>query len=104
MTNRPTGLIGLGHAPHVPARGQAYSACTMARLCAGPKAIENHRSPAVNDSNNKTGAQTARSRSYLASLPERTARAGAALAGGWYTRLARWHYRSRFADRSSTRR
>jgi hypothetical protein len=36
----------------------------------------------VNDSNNKTGAQTVRSRSYLASLPERTARAGAALAGG----------------------
>ena len=36
----------------------------------------------MNDSNNKTGAQTVRSRSYLASLPERTARAGAALAGG----------------------
>jgi hypothetical protein len=36
----------------------------------------------VNDSNNKTGAQTVWSRSYLASLPERTARAGAALAGG----------------------
>jgi hypothetical protein len=36
----------------------------------------------VNDVNDKTGAQTARSRSYLASLPERTARAGAALAGG----------------------
>src|SRR5829696_902378 len=82
MTNRPTGLIGLGHAPHVPARGQAYSAYTMARLCAGPKAIENHRNPAVNHSNNKTGAQTVWSRSYLASLPERTARAEAALAGG----------------------
>jgi hypothetical protein len=36
----------------------------------------------VNDSNNKTGAQTVRSRSYLVSLPERTARAGAALTGG----------------------
>jgi hypothetical protein len=36
----------------------------------------------VNDSTNKTGTQTVRSRSYLASLPERTARAGAALAGG----------------------
>jgi hypothetical protein len=36
----------------------------------------------VNDINFKTGAQTARSRSYLASLPERTARAGAALTGG----------------------
>ena len=66
----------------MPARGQAYSASATARLCAGPKAIENHRSPAVNDSNNKTGAQTVWSRSYLASLPERTARAGAALAGG----------------------
>jgi hypothetical protein len=36
----------------------------------------------VNDVNDKTGAQTVRSRSYVASLPERTARAGAALAGG----------------------
>jgi len=32
--------------------------------------------------NIKTGAQTVLSRSYLASLPERTARAGAALTGG----------------------
>jgi hypothetical protein len=66
----------------VPARERGYSACTTARLCAGPKAIENHGSPALNDVNDKTGAQTVRSRSYLASLPERTARAGAALAGG----------------------
>jgi len=36
----------------------------------------------VNDVNTKTGTQTVRSRSYLASLPERTSRAGAALAGG----------------------
>jgi hypothetical protein len=36
----------------------------------------------VNDANIKTGAQTVLSRSYLASLPERTARAGAALTGG----------------------
>ncbi len=36
----------------------------------------------MNDANNETRAQTVRSRSYLASLPERTARAGAALAGG----------------------
>jgi hypothetical protein len=36
----------------------------------------------VNDVNSRVGAQTVRSRSYLASLPERTARAGAALAGG----------------------
>ena len=36
----------------------------------------------MNDVNDKAGAQTVRSRSYLVSLPERTARAGAALAGG----------------------
>ncbi len=36
----------------------------------------------MNDMNTKTGAQTELSRSYLASLPERTARAGAALTGG----------------------
>jgi hypothetical protein len=36
----------------------------------------------VNDLDNKTGAQSVLSRSYLASLPERTARAGAALTGG----------------------
>lgn len=36
----------------------------------------------MNDVNDKTGAQTVLSRSYLASVPERTARAGAALAGG----------------------
>jgi hypothetical protein len=36
----------------------------------------------VNETNIKTGAQTVLSRSYLASLPERTARAGTALAGG----------------------
>src|SRR5215218_3988198 len=38
--------------------------------------------PAVNDKNDQTGDQTVLSRSYLASLPERTARAGAALTGG----------------------
>src|SRR5215217_7936946 len=37
---------------------------------------------AVNDKNEQTGDQTVLSRSYLASLPERTARAGATLAGG----------------------
>ena len=36
----------------------------------------------MNDVNDKTGEQTGLSRSYLASLPERTTRAGAALAGG----------------------
>jgi hypothetical protein len=36
----------------------------------------------VNEINMKTGARSVLSRSYLASLPERTARAGAALTGG----------------------
>ena len=36
----------------------------------------------MNDLENKPGTQTVLSRSYLASLPERTARAGAALTGG----------------------
>ncbi len=36
----------------------------------------------MNDTNSNTGARTVLSRSYLASLPERTARAGAALTGG----------------------
>jgi len=44
ITNRTTGLIGLGPASHVPTHGQAYSACTMARLGAGPRAIENYGS------------------------------------------------------------
>jgi hypothetical protein len=60
----------------------AYTLLTTARLFAGPKAVESHRRPTVNDVNSRVGAQTVRSRSYLASLPERTARAGAALAGG----------------------
>src|ERR687890_855222 len=82
ITNRSTGLAGLDPASHVPARERGYSSCTTAKICAGPRAIENHGSPAVNDVNDKAGAQTVRSRSYLVSLPERTARAGAALAGG----------------------
>src|SRR5919107_3502372 len=82
MTNRSTGLAGLDPASHVPARERGYSSCTTAKICAGPRAIENHGSPAVNDVNDKAGAQTVRSRSYLVSLPERTARAGAALVGG----------------------
>jgi hypothetical protein len=36
----------------------------------------------VDDTNTNTGARSVLSRSYLASLPERTARAGAALTGG----------------------
>jgi hypothetical protein len=82
ITNRPTGLIELGSAPHVPAYGQAYSARTRAELFACQKALQNHRSPTVNDRDMKTGARSVLSRSYLASLPERTARAGAALTGG----------------------
>ena len=37
----------------------------------------------MNDVNLETGARSVLSRSYLASLPERTARAGAALMGGF---------------------
>ena len=37
----------------------------------------------MNDVNLKTGARSVLSRSYLVSLPERTARAGAALMGGF---------------------
>jgi hypothetical protein len=44
IINQSTGLLGLGPAPHVPARGQAYSAWTTARLGARPEAIENHGS------------------------------------------------------------
>src|SRR5215210_198182 len=55
---------------------------TRTALCACQKAVENHRSPTMNDTNIKTGTQPVLSRSYLASLPERTARAGAALTGG----------------------
>src|ERR687898_537101 len=55
---------------------------TRTELFACQKAVENHRSPTVNDTNIKTGTQTVLSRSYLASVPERTARAGAALTSG----------------------
>src|ERR687894_1167705 len=41
-----------------------------------------HRRPTLNETDTKAGARTVLSRSYLASLPERTARAGAALTGG----------------------
>jgi hypothetical protein len=36
----PIGLAELGPPPHVPARGQAYSRRTKARLLAGPIAVE----------------------------------------------------------------
>jgi hypothetical protein len=55
---------------------------TMARLFACQKAVENLRRSTVKRTNIKTGAQTVFSRSYLVSIPERTARAGAALTGG----------------------
>ena len=45
-------------------------------------AIEAHRRPTVTRKDINTGARPVLSRSYLASLPERTARAGAALTGG----------------------
>src|SRR5918997_3714669 len=41
-----------------------------------------HRRPTLNETDTKAGARTVWSRSYLASLPERTARAAAALTGG----------------------
>src|ERR671916_2026940 len=56
--------------------------CAQRRTIPDPTVGESHRRRTVNDMNIKSGAQTALSRSYLASLPERTARAGAALAGG----------------------
>jgi hypothetical protein len=46
------------------------------------KPIEITGDPRVDDTNFKPGARTVLSRPYLASLPERTARAGAALTGG----------------------
>jgi hypothetical protein len=44
--------------------------------------LETTGDPRVDDTNVRPEAQTVLSRSYLASLPERTARAGAALTGG----------------------
>ena len=44
--------------------------------------VEDHRRRTLNDTNIKAEPQTVLSRSYLASLTERTARAGAALTGG----------------------
>ena len=52
------------------------------RVFAAQRAVESHRRPTVKDSNIKIGGETVLSRSYFASLPERTARAGAALTGG----------------------
>src|SRR5918997_1530559 len=60
----------------------AYNRHTTSTQFAGPKAVENHRRRTVNDTDFDTGARSRLSRSYLASLPERTARAGAALTGG----------------------
>src|SRR5215210_2143185 len=82
LAPRPTGLIEVGLAPHAPVGGWDYSVRTTARLLPCPKAVENRRSSTMNERNIKEGAHAVLSRSYLASLPERTARAGAALAGG----------------------
>lgn len=49
---------------------------------AGPKTIEDCKGLSVKDTESTTGTRTVLSRSYLATLPERTARAGAALTGG----------------------
>src|SRR5215204_1736783 len=75
-------LIKLGPPPHVSARGPAYNAPTTARLIAGPNATVSPRRPTVTDMDVNTGARSVLSRSYLASLPERTTREGAALTGG----------------------
>jgi hypothetical protein len=59
-----------------------YNVRTTARPFAGPRTGENHWRPMVDDPNNAAGTRSVLSRSYLASLPERAARAGAALTGG----------------------
>ena len=43
ITIQPPKLVELGPAPYVPARGQAYSVRTTARLSACPKSVEDHR-------------------------------------------------------------
>jgi hypothetical protein len=82
ITNRPTRLAGLVPPSHVPARGWAYNGRPTSTQYAGPKTIGTHRNLTVTDMDIKAGARSVLSRTYLASLPERTARAGAALTGG----------------------
>ena len=72
----------MGPPPHLSALGTIYSVRTPAGPLARPKTLEDHRRPTVSDTNTGTGTRTVLSRWYLASLPERTARAGAALTGG----------------------
>ena len=72
----------MGLLPHVPAHSPAYSGLTTAKLFANIKAVETHGRSTVTEMDINTGARSVLSRSYLASLPERTARAGAALSGG----------------------
>jgi len=79
---RSPGLAELGLLPHVPARSPAYSGLTTTKLFANLEAVGTHRSLTVTDTDIEAGARFVRSRSSLASLPERTARVGAALTGG----------------------
>jgi hypothetical protein len=72
----------LGPRSHSPARGWPYTWRATSTRCAEPKAAETYRSPTVTDKEIDKGARSVLSRSYLASLTERTARAGAALTGG----------------------
>jgi len=81
MTNRTTGLLGLGPAPHVPARGQAYSAWTTARLGARPKAIENHGS-SRSERNEPQGGSLNRVVAMVPSIPSRANRSSRGRAGG----------------------
>jgi hypothetical protein len=76
------GLTELGLLPHVPARSPAYSGLTTTKLFANLEAIGTHRSLILTDMDINTRARSVLPRSYLASLPERTVRAGAALTGG----------------------
>src|SRR3954470_9517178 len=72
----------IGSADRCACAPPAYNVRTTARPFAGPRTVENHWRPMVDDPNNVTETRSVLSRSYLASLPERTARAGAALTGG----------------------
>jgi hypothetical protein len=72
----------LGPPPDLPAPAPAYSVRKRRDYSLVRKPLENTGDPSVDDTNDRPGARTALTRSYLASLPERTARAGAALTGG----------------------
>src|SRR4028119_1686314 len=76
------GLVELGPPPDLPAPAPAYSVRTRRGYSLARRALEITGDPSVDDTNDRPGTRTVLSRAYLASLPERTARAGAALTGG----------------------